>query len=297
MVRKVLSVDQVDQFITCGYTKVEQAFPAQQALAAQEFLWGKLETRGIKRDDRTTWTQPMVQISEGYDEPVFRGCHTDRLCDAVEDLVGAGRWKMDRNAVWGWWPVNFSKGADVPWDVPTGGWHWDGIHFQHTLDAPDQGLLLLCLFSEIGKQGGGTLVAEGSHQVVARFLHRQAQPVELNSAIQQVNAWHPWIHDLTTATDATTASNGVPARVQRFMHQATVDADGTSLRVVEAMGGPGDIYLCHPFLYHAASQNHAGRPRFMCNRTTPLKQHMNFNRPDGDYSPVEISIRQAMKDA
>ncbi|HET7559455.1 MAG TPA: phytanoyl-CoA dioxygenase, partial [Limnochordia bacterium] len=57
---------------------------------------------------------------------------------------------------------------------------------------------------------------------------------------------------------------------------------------------PGDVILCHPFLFHAASPNHSGRPRFMCNRTTPLKARMAFDRPEGDHSAVEISIRRAL---
>jgi hypothetical protein len=299
MTRKVLSADQVDQFITCGYTKVEQAFPAHQALAAQDFLWGKLDTHGIKRDDESTWPKSLFIMKEGYDDPVFLACRTDRFLNAIEDLLGAGRWNREQGELWGWWPVNFSIGADVPWDVPAHGWHWDGIHFKHAVDAPNQGLLPLCMFSETRPGGGGTLVVEGSHHVVARFLNQHPQGIEIGEAIGQVNATHPWMHDLTDAKQPaqTLAPGEVPPRVRRLMHQATVDAGGTALRVVETTANPGDLYLCHPFLYHCSSPNHSGRPRFMCNRITPLKQRMNLNRPDGDYSPVEMSIRHAIKSA
>jgi hypothetical protein len=48
-------------------------------------------------------------------------------------------------------------------------------------------------------------------------------------------------------------------------------------------------------LYHAASQNHSGVPRFMCNRTTPLYDKLQLQRDDNEYSPVEHSIRGALQ--
>jgi len=78
------------------------------------------------------------------------------------------------------------------------------------------------------------------------------------------------------------------------MEKPYVDEDGIRLQVVETTGNPGDVILCHPFLYHAASQNHSGVPRFMCNRTTPLTEKINLNRQDGNYSPLERSIKSAI---
>jgi hypothetical protein len=288
---KVLSEDQIEQFIHCGYTKLEQAFPERQALGVKDFLWTKVEERGVKRDDKSTWTKPMVHLAEVYHNETFASCLTDRLSDAVEDLVGRGRWRDygDKSIPWGWWPVNFSLGADQPWDVPSKGWHWDGIQFKHTVDAPDQGLLLLCMFSQTRPHGGGTLVAEGSHQLVARFLNDRPDGMNVGDAIKEIIPTHPWLRELTNSDDTTTT------RVERFMHQTTVDDNGTRLKVVETTANPGDIYLCHPFLFHAASQNLSGEPRFMCNRTTPLRERMKFDRDHGDYSALEISIRMALR--
>ena len=307
MTRKVLSSSQVERFIECGYVKLEEAFPRADALAAQDFLWERLAERGIQKDDRSTWTEPMAHIKEAYKDPVFRACATERLDDAIEDLVGEGRWRA-RGAVasWGWWPVNFSQGADRPWTVPTGGWHWDGQHFRHAVDAPDQGLLLLCMFSETGPRGGGTLVAEGSHRVVARLLSRYPDGVEHREAIRECSRSHPWLAELTGANASSAPvkdiyaegeaveDGGAEDRVERFMRRTEVEPDGTRLRVAEITASPGDVYLCHPFLYHAASPNHSGVPRFMCNRTTPLRERMQLRRSDDDYSPVEESIRRAL---
>lgn len=292
MAFKVLSSFQVEQFIECGYVQLEEAFPRKNALAAQDFLWAKLLERGVSKDDRSTWTQPMVHIKEAYSDAVFQACGTDRLADAIEDLVGAGRWATRHKVVgWGWWPVNFAMAADTPWDVPTGGWHWDGQHFRHQVDSPNQGLLLLCMFSEIGRRGGGTLVAEGSHAVVARFLSQHPDGLELGEAIQMSKKSHPWLAELTGVTP----SEPGRSRIERFMNTTHVDESGAHLRVVETTASPGDVILCHPFLFHAASQNHSGVPRFMCNRTTPLKERMNFQRSnEAEHSPVEVSIRRAL---
>jgi hypothetical protein len=286
---RILKAPEIEQFIETGWVLVREAFPRAAALAAQSVVWDALEKHGVDRAGRGTWTQPLIHLRENYRTPEFDACDTERLADAIEDLVGAGRFaQRGKPVAWGWWPVNFSVGADREWDVPTEGWHWDGIHFRHFLDSPEQGLLCLCHFSEVGPRGGGTLVAEGTHQVVARYLATKPKGVELNEGIREVRQAHPWLRDLTGGDTG-------PGRVERFLGRAREGAQGERLRVAETQVQPGDVSLCHPFLFHAASQNHSGRPRFMCNRTTPLRERMRFDRPDpDDFSPLEISILRAI---
>lgn len=293
---KVLTPEQVEQFMELGWVKVEQAYPREQALACQQFLWGKLQERGVEKEDPSTW-KPMVSIQEAYRSQEFDECNTQRMIDAIEDLIGEGRWTersvygVDQNfPTWGWWPVNFSLGSDQEWDVPTEGWHWDGQHFRHYVDSPEQGLLCLCIFSDIESRGGGTLVAEGSHKLVARFLNRFPDGTDQGWAIGTLNREHPWLSELT----GNSKSDDGLSRMERFMNPYT-DEDGTVLRIVETQAKAGDVILCHPFLYHAPSQNHKHFPRFMCNRTTPLKERMNFRRePSDSHSPLEKSIRRAI---
>src|SRR5207237_6523017 len=69
--------------------------------------------------------------------------------------------------------VNFHNGADRPWQPPSAeapGWHKDGDFFLHFLDSPEQALLSLIIWSDIGHQGGGTFVCGDSVAPVARFL-------------------------------------------------------------------------------------------------------------------------------
>lgn len=297
----MLTQEQVNQFIELGWVKVEQAFPKEVALEAQSIVWENVEKRGIRKEDESTWTEEMVQLNETYEHDEFQKCNTTRLADAIEDLVGEGRWadrtvygESDKKVGYGWWPVNFSQGANKPWSVPTTGWHWDGIHFRHYIDSPEQGLLCLNLFSEIGKQGGGTLVAEGSHKVIAKFLSEQPDGIELEEGIRALNKQHLWFSELTASNQKDDTMNNEQDRIEKFMENPYVDEDGIKLRVIETTGSPGDVILCHPFLYHAASQNHSGVPRFMCNRTTPLTERINLNRPDGNYSPLEWSIKSVL---
>ena len=286
----VFSQEQINQFIERGHVTLAGAFDPEQALKAQSFLWERLALQGVQREDRSTWSQPMVHIRESYPDEVFQKCDTTLLNDAVEELVGQGRWRdKGKISYWGWWPVNFSLGGDRPWTVPSSGWHWDGIQFRHSVTAPDQGLLMLCLFSEIGPRGGGTVIAEGSHHVVARFLNEHREGIELRDAMPACNKAHPWLSALTSSE-----GQSPQERVARFMDEEFVDDHGTRLRVVETTGQPGDVIFCHPFLYHAAAQNHAGVPRFMCNRTTPLYEKLQLQRGDNEYSPVERSIRGAL---
>lgn len=293
---KVLSSADVEHFIERGWVRVPQAFSRVDALRAQDVLWEQVEKRDVLRDDKSTWTKQMIQINENYDTPEFRACDTERLADAIEDLVGVGRW-MGRGTPnrWGWWPVNFAKGAEFEWDVPKSGWHWDGIQFRHFIDSPEQGLLCLCIFSDIGPHGGGTLIAEGSHQVVARYLATQPEGVELDEGIRHVNQAHDWFGKLTGRNQGELDHNDEVSRVDYFINQTFVDDHGTELHVLETTAEAGDVFLCHPFLYHAASQNLSGIPRFMCNRTTPLRERLNFARlSESDYSPLEVSIQKAM---
>ena len=317
MTPQVLTPQQIEEFITRGWTKLEEAFPRSQAGKVQDFLWDKLAPRGIVKDDPATWRNPMEFIAESYNNSPFDECATPRLAEAISDLVGSGRWINEHEVGWwGWWPVNFAIGADQVWDVPADEWHIDTPNSGTYVNAPDQGVIVLCLFSDVGPHGGGTLVCEGSHQVFTRFLHKNPGLTQRETN-RRCAEGHPYLRVLcgrngSHSTPGVDTSNKrqvhagellkhpvpddtpVTERIERFMHQTFVDEHGTSLRVAEFTGSPGDVILGHPFLFHSPSFNHAGRPRFMCNRKTPLFEPMQLDREDGQYSPLEESIRRAL---
>jgi hypothetical protein len=59
-----------------------------------------------------------------------------------------------------------------------------------------------------------------------------------------------------------------------------------------ATGNAGDVYLCHPFLVHAASWPHRGKaPRFIAQPPLTAVGLLELERADGAYSPVELAVR------
>ncbi|AZN39192.1 phytanoyl-CoA dioxygenase family protein [Paenibacillus albus] len=301
---KVLTEAQVQHFKEKGWVKVEGAYPREEALKVQDFLWGELAKRGIHKEDKDSWTEPVVRLGN-YVDPVMDGLNSERLTGAIEDLLGEGRWqegKKMQGAMWGGYIINF--GPEIP-----GGWHYDGSHFRHYLDSWEQGLLLVCLFSSVKKGGSGTLVAEGSHHIVSKVLAQHPEGMGLGEALREC-AKHPWLAELIGKKQP--ASDDIYAdtpeqdkreqdklskkeHLAKFMDNTYEDPEGYSLRVVETTGEPGDLVLCHPFLYHAPSTNELGIPRFMCNRVAPTHERMNFNRENPeDYSVVEQMIREAL---
>ncbi|MGC4046934.1 MAG: phytanoyl-CoA dioxygenase family protein [Armatimonas sp.] len=303
MAFQVLSESDIEQFIHHGYVQVKEAFPREIALEAQSFLWDRLIEAyleyGMVKDAPETWAAalekdanaafPTIHLRTFYNEPEFKRCETQRLAGAIEDLIGIGRWALKHEPHnWGWWPINFAVGTAQPWEVPTAGWHWDGMNRKHKVTSPEQGLLVLPCFSDVASKGGGTLLARGSHQVVARYLSRFPDGQDSSLAIKECAVEHPWLAELTGAKDS--VSNR-----QKFLETPFIDEDGTELQVVETIARAGDVLLGHPFLFHAASQNHSGMPRFMCNRAAPLTAPMELNRPNDDYSVLELSIRHALK--
>jgi len=58
--------------------------------------------------------------------------------------------------------------------------------------------------------------------------------------------------------------------------------------LAHATGRAGDVYLCHPFLVHAAQEHHGTRPRFMAQ--PPLAPA----GPLPDSSPVRVAIGRGL---
>lgn len=62
-----------------------------------------------------------------------------------------------------------------------------------------------------------------------------------------------------------------------------------------ATGNAGTVYLCHPFLIHAAQDNKEGLPRFLAQPPLQPAEPISLNRQDEMYSPVEIAIRSGLR--
>ena len=82
------------------------------------------------------------------------------------------------------------------------------------------------------------------------------------------------------------------------MSHGELDKVGAALdrQLALATGEAGTVYLCHPFLVHAAQMHFGAVPRFMAQPPLQPAEPFRLHRRDGDYSPVEIAIRQALQE-
>jgi hypothetical protein len=120
---------------------------------------------------------------------------------------------------------------------------------------------MLFLFSDVGEDDAPTRIRAASHFDVARRL---APAGENGLSLREL------------------ATNGFAETVGRPEVLATGDA--------------GTVYLCHPFLVHAAQPHRGARPRFLAQPPLPPAEPFVLDRADGAYSPVEQAIRIVLQD-
>lgn len=258
MLHQVLSLTDIEHFIEEGFCTLRGAFTCQQASAAADCVWERMEKKaGIHRCNPLTWP-PSYDIEEQLTNPEVLSCFNDSVAAAVEQLVGRGRWLGDRR--WGFWPVNFSYGADLPYDYPTTSWHIDGNWFRHTVDCPKQGLLIIGLFTDIKPRWGGTILSLGSHKRTARVLAEHPEGISHLDLFREV----------------------LSEPLGNFY---------------EITGQAGDIFLAHPFMFHTRGYKHGGPPRIISNTEAGLWVPMDLSRTNpADYSVLERSVRQALQE-
>jgi hypothetical protein len=255
-----LSDVQVQQFIRDGFVRIDRAFPRALADAGRAILW---RDTGCDPHDPVTWTRPIVRLWDYAQEPFERAVNTPGLHAAFDQLVGAGRW-LPRFSL-GTFPVRFPSSTD-PGDT---GWHVDAS-FPAEDSAPDdfsswrinvtsrgRALLMLFLFSDVGELDAPTRIRVGSHLDVVKLLEPAGEAG-------------------VTALDLTVTADRPEAL---------------------ATGEAGTVYLCHPFLVHAAQRHQGTTPRFMAQPPLYPAEPFQLHRQDGSYSPVELAIRQALQES
>jgi hypothetical protein len=259
---RALSDAQLQHFVQDGFVRIDQAFPRQIAEEGRAILW---RDTGCNPDDAKTWTRPVARLGYYGQEPFRKAVNTPLLHAAFDQLVGKGRWRP--RADLGSFPVRFPH-PDDPGDA---GWHVD-LSFPGESDDPNEkndfsswrinvtsrgrALLMLFLFSDVGELDAPTRIRAGSHLDMARLLE--------------------------------------PAGEAGMSHLRPGEIAADRPEAL-AVGDAGTVYLCHPFLIHAA-QRHRGRtPRFMAQPPLHPAEPFRLEREDGDYSPVEIAIRQALQ--
>ncbi|MDA0710400.1 MAG: phytanoyl-CoA dioxygenase family protein [bacterium] len=253
---RVLTEEQVEQFLTEGFVKIEGCFKKEDIQTWLDFAFERL---GYDAADASTWAEERIHMP--HMNQVDVATFAPRAWGAICDLMG-GEDRIKTPVTWrDGFIVNFKLGVGEPWEPPSPrvkGWHKDGDWFRHFLDSPEQGLLTVILWDDVLPQSGGTFVATDSVGPVARYL--------------------------VDFPEGLTPQEGAFGKlIDQCSH------------FVEATGKAGDVYLLHPFILHSASRNPSGRARFITNPAVSFEEPMNFNRKDpAAYSLVERAVLRAL---
>ncbi len=119
--------------------------------------------------------------------------------------------------------------------------------------------VFVCL-AKLRPKGGGTLFLAGSHRLVQALADKEpAEKLRSAEARQGLVRNYPWVKGWCSF-DANVD------RVQQFVKDGTTIGD-VNVRVIEMTGEPGDVFLTHPLMLHAASTNCAKNPRLVLSST------------------------------
>lgn len=261
----------VDTFLRDGFVHLAGAVPEPVARECERLLW--TET-GYDPDDSTTWTRATRWVLHRDDEPFVEAVNSAALTDAYDALVGVGRW-VRRDHVGGF-PLRFPS----PERPVESGWHIDAgftdqeltdedlesvdalrqVEFRVSITSRGRALLLLMLFSDVGPDDGATRIRVGSHLDVPRVLE-------------------PY------------GAEGVGSDP---LFAAAVDRASSGRPTTRAAGRCGDVYVCHPFLVHAAQVHRGSRHRFMAQNAIEPADDIDPGATHRPLSPVERAIRDGL---
>lgn len=252
-----LNETQIQQFVQDGYVRLDNAFSTTLASQCREILW---KDTGCDPDDPATWMQPVIRLGQYAQEPFRQAANTPLLLSAYDQLAGPGTW-FPRFTM-GTFPVRFPAAED-PGDT---GWHvdvsfpgedpGDFFSWRSNIKSKGRALLMLFLFSDVEAVDAPTRLRKGSHLDVAKLL--------------------------------------LPAGEAGLSFMELAEKLDVSAGRPEALatGRAGTVYLCHPFMAHAAQPHHGRHPRFLAQPPLAARGEFDVFREGDDFSPVEIAIRR-----
>ncbi len=237
--------------------RIPGAFTKEQADAVTKDVWIRL---GMSPTDKTTWSRERTNMPShiSFDAAEF----APRAWAAVSELCGGEQRVTSGSRVWrDSLIVNLGtperEGKHVP-PQKLKGWHVDGDFFIHYLDSPEQGLLVIPLFTDIVPGGGGTIICPEAIPKVAKWLYDHPEGV---------------------------SPRMVPRGTDDFAKERNLswfnEIAENATNFVEVTGKCGDIFLLHPLMLHSASSNPLRRPRIITNPPVHVTEPVRFNREDG----------------
>jgi hypothetical protein len=255
-----LSAAQISQFINDGFLKIENAFPTEIADECRTILW---EATKCDPNQPESWTQPVIRIGELGLEPFKRAANTPVLHNAFDQVAGKNNW-LPRETL-GSFPIRF------PTKAPAGdtGWHVDASfpgtnvndYFEWRINGNSKGraLLMLFLFSDVSEVDAPTVIRVGSHLDVAKLLAPEGEKgLSFLELAQKLDS--------------------LPKRKEALV-----------------TGKAGTVYLCHPFIVHAAQDHHGTAPKFMAQPPLLTKNDFNISQTEAAHCPVVAAIIKGLQ--
>ncbi|HUC81613.1 MAG TPA: hypothetical protein VMR70_11895 [Flavisolibacter sp.] len=254
----LLSQQEIRQFINDGFIRIENAFSSQVADEVVNTLWKDIP---FDRSNPATWTEPVVRLGMYTQDPFIESVNTPKLQAAYNQLVGQDRWIPCRSI--GTFPVRFPAAKQ-----PTDTWKHVDVSFpgsdpqnyfewRANVRSKGRALLLLVFYSNVSENDAPTIIYKQSHVDVAKLLWNEGD-------------------------------NGLS-----FMELAGKLNDLPTREEVYATGQAGTVYLCHPFLVHAAQAHRGTTPKFMAQPPLLLRGELTIANSDRGCAPVEEAIRLA----
>jgi hypothetical protein len=265
MTESALSKNEINRFIEDGFVHLQSVVPPEIVAAGQDVIWSDL---GKSPDDPASWTEPVVRVLPSDARPFAAAFDNPRLHTTFDQLMGVGRWQPRSHL--GLFVVRFPH-RDDPSDT---GWHVDESFppegylsgdcdfrdWRVNIFCRERALLVLFLFSDVGTDDGPTQMRIGSHLDVPSFLRPAG------------------------------------AEGMSFSRATSLAAQASESRTVRfATGSAGDVYLCHPFLVHAAQPIQGKSPRLMSQTPLTSKEAVVLDKPVGSDSPIETAIRRGLE--
>ncbi len=247
--------DQIQEFVSKGFIRVDNAFDSQLATKVREILWRDLK---VSREDSEFSSQPVIRLGMYTDAPFVEAANSESLVAAYNSLAGEGCWLAPKAV--GTFPVRFPS-PNIPNDT---GWHVDmSLDFHNpdfmqwrvNINSDGRLLLMLFLFSDVSDQDAPTKLRVGSHMKIARQLFPYGKS------------------GLTLAELAKNEFRETENCIEAL-----------------ATGAAGTVYLCHPFIVHSAQAHQGQNPKFMAQPPLLPKPGLCSGALQ---SPVQVAIRKA----
>lgn len=240
----VLTQSHTDEFFELGYTRVPGAISSESLVPISAAIWQDLAEYGIHQSDPETWRAPRprgFQTLAKNDEYELLFSQSVQAC--IDALLGLDRWAKPKH----WGQVLLSLPNDREWTVPHKAWHLDLSQDIGNLELP--GVQVFICIEDVVERCGATVVAVGTHRLVAALLLADGLPEESASSVlrSRVSARSPCFRLLVS-------DGQIKQRNDYFLNQTHLE-NGTPFRVDELTGRKGDLILMHPYLFHAPAPN------------------------------------------